>query len=96
VLKRDTIKGYGFIQPQGSGKDVFVHISAVECADLSNLNEGVEYEEVSNRGKFSADFYFALSNRSPQLRSVGQPCCFATCRCGIGTKRGTYVPSILE
>jgi CspA family cold shock protein len=42
-------KGYGFIQPQGGGgKDVFVHISAVERAGLSTLNEGkiVEYEEV--------------------------------------------------
>src|SRR5262245_5083492 len=33
-------KGYGFIQPQGVGKDVFVHISAVERAGLSTLNEG--------------------------------------------------------
>jgi cold shock CspA family protein len=33
-------KGYGFIQPQGGGKDVFVHISAVERAGLSGLNEG--------------------------------------------------------
>ena len=43
-------KGYGFIQPQGGSKDVFVHISAVERAGLSSLNEGqvVEYEEVSN------------------------------------------------
>ena len=49
-------KGYGFIQPQGGGKDVFVHISAVERAGLSSLNEGqaIEYEEVSNRGKTSA------------------------------------------
>jgi cold shock protein len=45
-------KGYGFIQPQGGvGKDVFVHISAVERAGLSSLNEsqGVEYETVCNR-----------------------------------------------
>ena len=51
-------KGYGFIQPQGGGgKDVFVHISAVEKAGLSGLNEGqiVEYEEVSNKGKMSAE-----------------------------------------
>ena len=43
-------KGYGFIQPQGGGKDVFVHISAVERAGLSTLNEGqqVQYEEVAN------------------------------------------------
>ena len=33
-------KGYGFIQPQGGGKDVFVHISAVERAGLTSLNEG--------------------------------------------------------
>jgi cold shock protein len=33
-------KGYGFIQPQGGGKDVFVRISAVERAGLSSLNEG--------------------------------------------------------
>jgi CspA family cold shock protein len=51
-------KGYGFIQPQGGGgKDVFVHISAVEKAGLPGLDEGqiVEYEEVSNRGKSSAE-----------------------------------------
>jgi CspA family cold shock protein len=50
-------KGYGFIQPQGGGKDVFVHISAVERAGLNTLNEGqtVQYEIVSNRGKESAD-----------------------------------------
>ena len=50
-------KGYGFIQPAGGGgKDVFVHISAVEQAGLSTLNEGqsVEYEIESNRGKESA------------------------------------------
>ena len=50
-------KGYGFIQPSNGGKDVFVHISAVEKAGLSTLNEGqtVEYEEVPNKGKTSAE-----------------------------------------
>jgi len=50
-------KGYGFIQPQGGGKDVFVHISAVQSAGLSTLNEGqiVQYEVVNNRGKGSAE-----------------------------------------
>ena len=50
-------KGYGFIQPVGGGKDVFVHVSAVERAGLSTLSEGqaVEYEEVANRGKTSAE-----------------------------------------
>ena len=49
-------KGYGFIQPTGGGRDVFVHISAVESAGLNSLNEGqsVEYEIESNRGKESA------------------------------------------
>jgi CspA family cold shock protein len=49
-------KGFGFIQPDTGGKDVFVHISAVEKAGLSNLNEGakVSYEIVSDRGKESA------------------------------------------
>ena len=50
-------KGYGFIQPQSGGKDVFVHISAVERAGLSTLNEGsvVDYELVANKGKESAE-----------------------------------------
>jgi len=50
-------KGYGFIQPQEGGKDVFVHISAVERAGLSTLNEGqvVQFELVENRGKISAE-----------------------------------------
>jgi cold shock protein len=51
-------KGYGFIQPEaGGGKDVFVHISAVAKAGLSGLNEGqiVEYDEVPNKGKTSAE-----------------------------------------
>ena len=52
-------KGYGFIQPDGGGKDVFVHISAVERAGLNSLNEGqkVSFEVVADRrtGKSSAD-----------------------------------------
>lgn len=53
----NATKGYGFIQPDGSGKDVFVHISAVERAGLSDLREGskVSYEVVANRGKESAE-----------------------------------------
>jgi CspA family cold shock protein len=51
-------KGYGFIQPDNGGKDVFVHISAVESAGLRGLNEGqkVSYEVQSDRrtGKGSA------------------------------------------
>lgn len=50
-------KGYGFIQPEEGGADVFVHISAVERAGLSNLSEGqqIEYEIVANRGRESAE-----------------------------------------
>jgi cold shock protein len=50
-------KGYGFIAPQDGGKDVFVHISAVERAGLTSLNEAqvVDYEVVSNRGKQAAE-----------------------------------------
>jgi cold shock protein len=53
----NATKGYGFIQPDGGGKDVFVHISAVEKAGLSDLREGakVSFEIVANRGKESAE-----------------------------------------
>ena len=53
----NATKGFGFIQPDGGGKDVFVHISAVERAGLSNLNEGakVSYEEKESRRKMSAE-----------------------------------------
>ena len=49
-------KGFGFIQPSNGGKDVFVHISAVERAGLSSLNEGqnVSYDVVNERGKDAA------------------------------------------
>ncbi len=49
-------KGFGFIEPDEGGKDVFVHISAVEKAGMRSLNEGekIEYEIQSERGKDSA------------------------------------------
>jgi CspA family cold shock protein len=49
-------KGYGFIQPDGSDKDVFVHISAVERSGLGTLNEGqrIAYELATQKGKTSA------------------------------------------
>ncbi len=49
-------KGFGFIQPEGGGKDVFVHITAVQAAGLQGLDEGqkVSYEVVRDRGKEAA------------------------------------------
>ena len=49
-------KGYGFIIPDEGGKDVFVHISAVERAGLKGLNEGqaVEFDLQENRGRMAA------------------------------------------
>jgi CspA family cold shock protein len=53
----NATKGYGFIAPDGGGKDVFVHISAVERAGLSGLAEGakVSFDIVPNKGKESAE-----------------------------------------
>jgi CspA family cold shock protein len=49
-------KGFGFIQPNDGSKDVFLHISAVERAGLSSVNEGqkVSYDVVNERGKDAA------------------------------------------
>ena len=53
----NATKGYGFIQPDGGGKDVFVHVSAVERAGMSSLPEGakVTFDVVPNKGKESAE-----------------------------------------
>ena len=49
-------KGFGFIQPQDGGKDVFVHIIALQAAGISSLNDGqkVSYDVVTERGKQAA------------------------------------------
>jgi|HubBroStandDraft_1064217.scaffolds.fasta_scaffold23361_6 cold shock CspA family protein len=81
-------KGYGFIQPTGGGggKDVFVHISAVEQAGLNSLNEGqaVEYEIESNRGKDSAvklkiDQVTVLSTGQADVAAFDCQLCGACC-----------------
>ena len=53
----NSVKGFGFIQPDDGANDIFVHISAVESAGLSNLGEGqkLSYEEERGRtGKMAA------------------------------------------
>ena len=49
-------KGYGFISPDGGGKDIFVHISALETSGIKNLSENqkVSYDEARNKDKISA------------------------------------------
>jgi CspA family cold shock protein len=49
----NTTKGFGFIQPDGGGKDAFVHITAVQAAGLNTLSEGqhVTYDLIVERGK---------------------------------------------
>ena len=52
----DSTKGFGFIEPQDGGSDIFVHISAVEAAGLNDLREEaiVSFEVEDNRGKQAA------------------------------------------
>jgi CspA family cold shock protein len=52
----NATKGYGFIQPDDGSKDVFVHVTAVQKAGLTGLNEGekVSFDLASDRGKTSA------------------------------------------
>ncbi len=59
----NSVKGYGFIQPEDGGGDAFVHVSAVERAGLNGLREGqkIQYELVPGRdGKSAAEDIVAL------------------------------------
>jgi CspA family cold shock protein len=71
----NTAKGFGFIQPDDGGSDVFVHISAVEQAGLRGLNEGdqVQYELEQDRrsGKLSAGALVVTGHGAPVARSGG-------------------------
>lgn len=52
----NTAKKYGFIESQENGKDIFVHVTSLERAGLSDLSEGqkVSYELATNKGKVAA------------------------------------------
>lgn len=52
----NTTKGFGFIMPEGGGKDVFVHITAVQSAGLRGLDEGqrISFDVTKERGKDAA------------------------------------------
>ena len=52
----NSAKGFGFIEPEGGDKDVFVHVSAVESAGMSTLSEGqrISYDVIEERGKLAA------------------------------------------
>ena len=52
----DTKKGYGFIEPDDGSKDAFLHISALQAANISTIDEGdlLTYELTEQRGKMSA------------------------------------------
>ncbi len=83
-------KGFGYIVPDEGGNDVFVHISVVERAGLTNLNEGhrVEYELVTGRdGKLAAENLAVVAD--PRYRG-GRPAISGTgSRCGPGFGRKT-------
>jgi cold shock protein len=59
----NVTKGYGFIQPDEGGNDVFVHISALQRAGIANLQEGqrLNYDLVTNKGKVSAGYLKVLN-----------------------------------
>jgi CspA family cold shock protein len=71
----NTQKGFGFITPSDGSRDVFVHISAVERAGMSTLNEGqrLTYEVVTERGKQAASNLQNAGVRQPTATTNGTP-----------------------
>lgn len=69
----NTTKGYGFIMPQDGGKDVFVHITAVQAAGLKGLNDGqkVSYDVVMERGKSAAANLRVVGDAAPSYGGGG-------------------------
>jgi cold shock protein len=71
----NTAKGFGFIQPDDGGSDVFVHISALNAAGMDSLNEGdqVDYELEQDRrsGKLAATGLVVTAQGTPQPRRAG-------------------------
>jgi len=71
----NATKGFGFIQPDNGGKDVFVHISAVERAGLNGLNEGqkITYDVVNERGKDAAANLKVITRANTAKTPPGDP-----------------------
>ncbi len=68
VKRFNSMRGFGFIQPDDGEQDVFVHISAVERADMRTLNEGqkISYEIATERGKTRAANLKAVGSDEPE------------------------------
>jgi len=66
----NSTKGYGFIEPSDGGKDVFVHVSAVEGAGMNGLNEGqkISYEVEKDRRRNNRSGPVSMSGRVPATR----------------------------
>ena len=73
----NATKGYGFIQPDDGGSDIFVHISAVERAGMSTLNEGqkLEYELEERNGKTNASDLKSVDETFQNILPEAPPRC---------------------